>query len=1112
MLRFILGKSGTGKTTQIYNMIFQLLEQGSEKVMLLIPDQSSFESEKALLNLFGAKKAKQVSVFGFSKLCRYAFEQTGHISSNIIDDGTRSIIMNLALEQLTDKLSLLKGKDNRAISEVMLQTLVECKKNSVSTDMLRACADKVQGDTLKTKLNETALILDTFDALVAQSYVDPLDDLMRLYNILLENNLFKDYIIFVDSFSGFTSQQLKVVRLLLSQCKNIYIALTIDPLSKRNEDIFLTSYNTMRQLTQIADKDFVDIQKPIELLECKRFKSKELLKLEQGIFRNDYEETTQPTNDITIYTAENLYDECEFAARQIKRLVIEEGYLYSDITIISHDLDRYNGILDSIFDKYEIPYFMDTKKDVEVKPVVRFVMSFFRIILNDFDREDVVSLLKTGLTQNTEDEINIFENYLYVWNINNSAFKSNFTLNPSGFSETFSEQDKQSLEIAEKVRRSVVEPALKFKNDSKDKNGREITELLYNTLTSTGVCQALVNLYDELDQEGKGAVGAEQIQIWNKLVNAFDKMVAVTSDMRLPLSRYYELLMILISSMKLSEVPQKLDSVNVTTAQRVRLSNQRASFLIGCTDGEFPAVPHASGVFSSYELKILTNSDLKISQDFEELSSLESFMAYCCMTSAGEKLFLSYPTADLTGNQFKQSEIINQVKKIFKNAVFLDSTDFCSIDNSLWTIGSAFEKYAQTLKHGGEIPCIEKYFMTDSKYADKLQSLKLALDSSPFKIENTENSHKLFGDNLRISASQIEKFNMCRFSYFCNYGLRVRPQYKAEINPMEYGTLVHFIFEKFFTTYSKAEYKNMSDEEIVSFIDTAINDYTEDYFGGSSVQSGSFLYKLSVLKDNLYLLIKRITGELSESDFDVADCELKIGSDIPAYTIKLSTGENIAVCGSVDRVDIMEIDGVSYLRIVDYKTNDKKFKLSDLLYGLNLQMLLYLCSINSNGKQRYGNTAPAGILYMPAVSPSLSAGKAVKDKDIENKLNKDLKMNGLLLDDIKVIKGMEKSGKGNYIPVKIQLDTPVSKSSLATLEQFGKIFKIIDLTIAEMGKDLYNGRIEASPVKGAYDPCKYCPYDSVCAYHMSEPKNVLTLDNAKTFEIIDRELSDRGDE
>lgn len=1112
MLQFILGKSGSGKTTYMYDKIAELVNDENKKVMMLIPDQSSFETEKAFLEILGAKKSKNVKVFGFSRLCRYVFEQTNNLPNNVIDDGTRAVIMNIALEQLTEKLNLLKVNNTKNLTEIMLQTLTDCKKNNITTDMLYTASHKVENETLKAKLYETALVLDTFEAIVSQSYIDPLDDLTRLYNILLEKNIFNNYTIFIDSFSGFTSQQLKVVRLLLSQSTNTFVSLTLDPLSDGKEDVFATSNETYKLLKNIAKKDFIDIKSPVKLTDIKRFSNDNLKALESSIFRKDYVQSNEIPDNIILYSANDTYEECEFVAQQIKRLVIENEYLYSDISVISHDTAPYNGIINVIFEKYGIPYFMDRHEDIEVKPLVRFINILFRLIIDDFEREDVLSILKTGLTTNSIEDISLFENYVYIWNINKIGFKSEFKQNPRGFSNKFTDEDKNNLVIIEKVRKSIVEPVIKFKENIKNKNGREITTLLYELLSEMQIQSSLNRMYDMLEKSNEKSLGEQQIRIWNMLMEAFDKTVAVISDMPLSAKRYYELLSIQISSLELAQIPQSLDSVTITSAQRVRLSKQKVSFLIGCIDGVFPAVPHCSGVFSSFELKILSLNEVKLSDDFSDLSDLETFMAYCCMTSPSEKLFVSYPTADFLGAPYSPSVIFEEIRKAFPNILMFDKSDFNSHIDTMYAPQPAFEEYARSLSENSEeLYGLREYFEKDAYYSTKATAVTRSLDKSPFKIENTENAQRLFGNELKISASQIEKFNLCRFSYFCNYDLNIRERRKAEMNPMEYGTLVHYILEKFFVTYTKSDYSTMNESDLIDFINTNLQEYLADYFGGSETNTKAFLYKLSVLSQNVFVLLKHMIKELSQSDFDVYDCELKIGSDIPSYTVKLPTGQNIAVYGSVDRVDVMESNGVKYIRIIDYKTGSKQFKLSDILYGLNLQMLLYLYSIKLNGSDKYGDILPAGILYMPATVPVISADDVLTQEQIDNEVAKKLRMNGLLLNDVEVIKGMDKTESAKYIPVKIKLDTAVSERSIASIEEFGKIFKKIDRIIAQMGKDLFNGKIDAAPAKGAHDACEYCPYDSVCSYRISESKNTFDVKNEIVFEQIDKELSEGGE-
>lgn len=1112
MLRFILGKSGSGKSTETLKIAGKLADSNLP-VMLIVPDQSTFECEKTLLDVFGAKKAEKVLVFGFSRLCKYVFELTGNSADNVIDEGTRAVVMSLALEELTEKLSLLSSKGNKSLVDVMLQTVSDLKKSSVTSNELRGASKLVEDETLKTKLNETALITDTFDALVSQSYIDPMDDLTRLNDILLKNNVLKDYTIIFDGFSGFTMQQLNVVRNLMRDCTATYFTLTLDPLTDGSEEVFATSQQTYKILKEYAKRDGVDIKAPIKLTDLHRFKNAELALLEQNIFRTHIEPLEIIPENICVYNAVDMYDECEYVARKIKYLVIEKGYLYSDISVICHDTEPYKGILSEILEKYEIPYFSDEHADIDVKPVIRLVNSIFRCLIYDFDREDVLALLKSGLTEFSVEEISLFENYLFVWNVSGSAFKNEFVQNPKGYSEKFSDYDKDVLAKVENLRKSIVEPLTAFKENAKDKNGLEISKLFYALLEELKVPDALRRMYAEFEKSDDKAVGTEQIRIWNMFMSVLDKTAAVIATKTMTIKCYYELLSLQISAMQLSDIPRTIDCVTITTAQRVRISKQKASFLIGCVDGIFPAIPHTSGIFSPFELKMLAMNEIELGDDFAALNNLETFMAYSCMTSASEYISVSFYSSDITGTSYQPSEIVLQCTKVFKNICVNDKMDFDSKKESMYALRPAFDTIAEMIGKGKKVPdSLLKVFSENPEYSAKLDSLINAKNKVPLKIFDKKNAEKLFGENLNISASQLEKFNLCRFSYFCNYGLNVRERLKAEINPMQYGTLVHYILERFFSEYSKEQYSSMSDDELFEIVNTYLLEYSVSYFGEEQTKSNSFKYRLKTILDNVIYLMKHIMLELSQSEFFVADCELKIGEDIPSYTITLPDGHKIAVCGSVDRVDIMQRNGVTYLRVIDYKTGTKQFKLSDILYGINLQMLLYLHSIESSDSDKYGKVTPAGILYMPATVPYISADSLKSIEKLPDELNKNLKMNGLLLKDTEIIHGMDKTDAATYIPVKIKAGEPVSATSLATLEEFGKIFKKVDMLIAEMGKNIYDGNIEAKPLKGGHDSCEYCPYDSVCAYRQSSPINCFSVDNKAVIEEITNEINGKEEE
>ena len=1113
MLRFILGKSGTGKTKYIYDSIREKVSEGEKDIVLLVPDQSTFENEKALLSVLGAESFGRIKVFGFESLCRYAFEQAAVRFDNVIDSGTRAVIMSLAIEQLSESLTLLNTKNNKSVTELMLHTLTESKKSGISSEQLRLVSDRVEDETLRLKLLETSLIFDAYEAYLSQSYIDPLDDLDRLYEVLLDApGLFEGATLFIDSFSGFTAQQRRVLTLLMERCASFSVSLCLDPSSSFSDsscDAFATTRDTFLKLGRLANDLGVPVADPITFETAERFKlNPDLSELEKRVFRvkNCPSPCDYAPRGISVFEAGDAHNECEYAAQEIKRLIIEEGFLYSDISVICHNTDDYKGIIDTVFEKYEIPYFIDDRRDVEVMPLIRLLNAVFRLVLDNFEREDVLLLLKSGLTPNTQDEISIFENYILTWNINNSAFKTPFTQNPRGFSRTLNPDDAIALNIAEGVRRSVVDPLLSFREGARNKNGREISAELYKLLNELTVPEALKKLYCAYEKTPEREKGSEQIKLWRLVMEALDKLVAASGERPLSLKRYYELLQFQLSSIELSQIPRTIDSVSVTTAQRLRSSGGKAAFLIGCAEGVFPASPEIGGLFSAFELQVLAHNDLKITDGTSDLVDLEKFMAYTCLTSPTERLYLSYHAQDLSGNQYLPSEIIGEVRrKAFPKVKCFSPSDYSgSYERYMFAEAPAFEQFAASLAPDrSELPTLREFFESNSEYSAKNAAVLRAGKKTPFAIENKENAELLFGKELNISASQLKTFYQCPFSYFCHYGLRVRERKEAKIDPLEIGNLVHEVLEKFFTAFTKPEYKSMSEESVRAFIADTVSRYLESYFGGADQKDEGFIFELEMIKNNVFIVLRHIIDELSQSDFDVLKCEMSIPGDIGKHTISLSNGNTISIIGKVDRADIMSSGGEQYLRVIDYKTGPMDFHIGDIVHGINMQMLIYLRTVLREGAEKYGAMQGAGILYAPAQIETVS-DKELSDEALTGEIRKKLKMNGLVLDDPRVILGMDKTDNKTFIPVAVKPNRDANYR--ITGEELTKVFEHVDRCVEQMGRRIFDGRIEADPLKGFLDGCEHCRLDSVCAFGRSDGRNAASPGKAETLEIIDREL------
>lgn len=1105
MLHFILGKSGSGKTARAVDIITELHNKGERKLLFLVPDQSSFETETTFFHKLGAKDCRDVLVFGFTRLCNYVFTNTGNVPQNVIDDGVRKILMSKALDEVVDRLGIFSGKRKRkSVLDLMLHSLKECSKDHITPDMLRDVSEHIDSDVLRHKLGETSLILDAYYALLGKSYIDPLENLDRLRDILSDSELFSGYTIVVDSFSGFTYQQLDVIEILMKRSKDFYVTINIDA-EYKNYELFRTTNRTRSLIKRIAKSNSVEIDKDVVLSEFKRSDKPEISFIENNLFRLNNNQYSKSTENITTFIADNIYSEASFVARRIKSLIVDEGYSYGDIAVVCRSLDKYDGILDTVFEKFDIPYYMNVTRDIFTTPIVRFISSAIDAVTQGFDREQILSMLKSGAADFSETETAELENYLYIWNLDRSDLKKPFRENPSGF-EKLTDSDKENLARLENLRQRVVEPLIKFSETAKDGDALTVSKALYTLLGDYNIEQAIDNYYDKLEAQGMTAEADEAIRAYNSVMEALDKLVSVAGSKPISLKTYREYFDYLVSDIQLGEIPRYQDQVNVATADRARLSGEKVVFIIGAIDGEFPSVPKTAGAFTESERKILIENSIPLTDTLDELSAHEKYLVYCALTSASDKIFVSTYLSDFSGNTYQPSEIFAEIERMFPKKRSFTSADTDEADE-LYNKQQAFEYLARKYLSGTkEASTLKAYFERDSFYSSFVSKLDKAVSRIPFKISDSSVSEKLFKKDMNISASQIEVYNKCAFRYFCQYGLRARERRKASIDAIQFGNIVHFVLEMFLKKYNKQAVNNLDAKDIRQSIDEIMLSYADETFGGLDDKSDSFKNLFERLKINIFALVKQIIRQLGYSDFIPCDFELHIGGEIPAYKVELENGRSVSVNGYIDRVDKLEKDNETYIRIVDYKTGNKEFKLYEILYGINLQMLIYLRAVAQGGAEYYNsNIIPAGVLYMPSAVKEIDGDECRTEEKINSKLDSNLRMNGLVLSDNDVLEHMDRSGK--FIK-KGRIQDGEYSNSLASGEQFVMIFEHIDKVISQMSLNLHDGNIEAEPIKGAVDGCAFCPYDSVCLHTYDDDYRYRSISDPK--EVYDK-LKEEGE-
>ena len=606
-----------------------------------------------------------------------------------------------------------------------------------------------------------------------------------------------------------------------------------------------------------------------------------------------------------------------------------------------------------------------------------------------------------------------------------------------------------------------------------------------------------------LSSYGKNILAEEQGRVWDILMKTLNQLAIVLSDEEISVKDYLSLFNIMISCEDLGILPQGLDNVQFGQADRMRADNPKSVYILGANEGEFPQAVLSGGLLSENDRIVLSNNDIELYSFGETLNLQERYFAYMAASAASEKLTVTY-----LGNTKNPtpSVIVTSLKKLFPNIreiKYSDIPDIDLVESSL----SAFELMAERFNENTEFSeSLKEYFKDDERFS----SVKTLCDNDNIKINNNELSKKLFGENMFLSASRLEDFFNCRFRYFCKFGLMAKPRQKAQMDAMQTGTVIHFVLEKMISEIGSDKLGCMEDTEIKSVVDKYLSYYLKNKMGSNDDFSARFTYQFLRLSKMLYSVVLRLAAEFSQSRFKAKAFELNIDTDgdVKPTVIDLQSGGTVQIRGEVDRVDILEEGNERYVRVVDYKSGSKKFSLSDIVYGLNLQMFVYLFTLCNDKDSAYSGI-PAGVLYMHASRSVLSVNRDIEKEKFTNEEGKEFKMRGLVLYDEKhdILSSMEKDLQGKYIPVKLTKKDGI-KGCFASLEELGKISQKVESLIAEMGDLLHTGNIEQNPINGTNHDrtCEFCDYSAVCSgRRMIENREIQDLSDEKVLEILKEE-------
>ncbi len=1088
MLELVIGVSGTGKTGLVLARMKARALAGRKSV-LLVPEQFSSSAETMVYKTLGDAAGAWCEVYSFTSLAEMLLQTFGGAAAKTLTDAARTVAVRRAMEGLGDELDIYRRhRRSTGFCSMAADAIQELKTAGATPENLLELAKSSEAD--QGKMRELGLIYAAYESVIARSGMDPADRLSTAAD-RMDEAFFADTAVLIDNFDGFTAPQYELLSKLV-HAESCTVTLCCDTLSDHEAGLGLFSpvRQTAQRLRRLAAREGVGIAAPRVLEEDLRHSRAPGLANVGRVLafpeEHSQEENLLDSSGVTLTAAPGVYAECKQVAARIAALV-RQGYAYNDIAVICRLLDGYEEPMGYEFRLAGIPYFTDATGTAEHTAVASFLLNALTLLARGLSTEPLLRLLKTDLCGLTPEEIAGLEDYAYTWQLKAADWRQEFSKNPAGFGAQWNEEEQEALKALEGLRSRVVPCVDRFLAAAKGKDAAGISRQLYLFLQEFGGEEHLQGAAHILEETGDALRAREMYRAWNSMMELLGQMEQLLGEDPVTAQEYQELFQLLIRSADLGRVPETQDAVMLTTADRMRLSGPRVCFVVGLSEGQFPKLAGASGLLTHADRDLLVRSGVQMPGGYENRTLLEQMFFYRALTAPSERLYLSYASPESGGGPMTAA-----LEGVVR--AMAPERDQLTLAQLAPTAAAALDLYGERCREDTPQTAALRAALADSGTADEaLAAMDAAARPVPFEARDTRALERLLGRSLNLSPTRVEQYYRCRFAYFLQYVLKLRPRRRAELSPLESGTLIHYILENALRR-SGEDFLTMSREELAALADALADQYVQDNLPAASAR---FSYLIGRLKRAVASLLCYLQEEQAQSGFHPVAFEQAIGTGEGAISpIELTTpgGRTVRVVGQIDRVDVMRREGRDYLRVVDYKTGTKTFALDEVYCGLNTQMLLYLFTLCRNQDQLYRDPVAAGVLYLAGDPPPKSAAGRAEASAVPV-----YKVDGLVLDDPVVLRGMDREATGLFVPCTFGKDgRPRASQKLASLEKLGNIQQHITQLVLQMAQGLYAGEIRAAPLKsGNHCPCDVCDYRCVCRHEdgvneeqVSAPKGV----------------------
>ncbi len=1110
-VQFILGRSGTGKTTYcIQAVVDALLESGDEPLILLVPEQATYQVERAILTDERITGYNRLHVLSFDRL-QFMLVSKNSARPSLSRIGQQMVVQRI-LHENANRLKLFGATASQpGLSRQMARAIAELHQYAKTPDDIQELLSELDKDERNhlaiLKFADIGLIFDEYLKFIEDDFVDPDAQLNRACQAVSASRLTNGATLWVDGFAGFTTAELSILAELLKVVKEAFIALCLDPskinLTKPDMEnldtvsLFNPTERTYGALFEIVRKSKLKLTQPVVLDETVRFSHcPQLAHVERAIFTLDT--LRLPAGDnIHIVSAPDERAEVQFVVRQILRLVKEKDFRYRDIAVIASDLSRYEHYLRAYFDDDSVPFFVDRRRPLSHHPVVQLVGSALRVVTGGFSHGDIFVYLKTDLVPVERYDVDLLENYCLAFGISAADWQTDKEWHFAGEDkETFDERR------VNRIRKMVIRPLLGLKHKLCPVEGSEgalsakqFTQIVFNFLDDLDVRRTIGNWIEWAIEKNDRTTADEHQQFYSRFVDLFDELVEVFSGHSMTAENYSAILNSAFSQMTLAFIPPTLDQVLIGSIERSRHPDVKAVFLIGATQKQFPIPLVQDSLLTDEDRSVAESTDFLLAPGTSQSLAERQYLAYIAFTRPSEFLYVTYPSIDDKGSAIPRSQFVEDLESLFNDlseeSVANQSIQIEQVHNETELADILCSRLGRdTLVSTTDDWELLGEISSDDQLKELSDNILSTLHYDNKAELDTDVVHELFGKRVHSSATRLSTFATCPYQHFARYVLELKEREEFKFEPLDLGAFYHRILDALTKRLIKEQqdFTTIDDGELLTLLrDEMQRIVGEDSFVSNFVSRRGYnafiIHSAGEILEECVLAIAQMVragnfrpiqselafGRIRDSRETLGACEFAFGGD-----------RVLSLDGKIDRLDIAHVNSEVVAIVFDYKRKDTTFGWSQFYHGLDMQLPIYMLAVCHAKDVKIDKVA--GAFYVPIeVNPKKAPFTEMLDET--DRFNR--KAKGIFNGDF--FRQLDRSDTNtfyNYFVTKkgdqYGFD---NRSGALKPDVFEKVLRFAEEKIAQLSAELISGKIDVEPYRlNNASPCSHCKYKAVCRF------------------------------